>query len=204
MQRIPFTHLSATARRASLEAALALAPDPQRIWVFAYGSLMWRPCFKAAATRAAVVDGFERRFCVWTVEARGTPNCPGLGLGLRAGRGRCEGLVLRMDAEHCEAGLEALWDREMLTAVYRPQWIATQTPRGLIQALGFVVDRAHPQYAGDLDMPSQARYIASASGTLGSCREYLHETIAALAAAGIRDDGLNALQRLVEAGPKQP
>jgi cation transport protein ChaC len=203
MQQNPFTHLSATARRASLVAALARAPDPQQIWVFAYGSLMWRACFKVAATRPAVVDGFERRFCVWTVEARGTPGCPGLGLGLRAGCGRCEGLVLRMDARHCEAGLEALWDREMLTAVYRPQWIATQTPRGLVQALGFVVDRAHPQYAGDLDMPSQARYIASASGKLGSCRDYLHETIAALAAAGIRDDRLDALQRLVEAGPKQ-
>jgi cation transport protein ChaC len=204
MQRIPFTHLSATVRRASLEATLALAPDPQRIWVFAYGSLMWRPCFKVVATRPAVVDGFERSFCVWTVEARGTPACPGLGLGLRAGRGRCEGLVLRIDARQCEAGLEALWDREMLTGVYRPQWMATQTPRGLVQALGFVVNRVHPQYAGDLDPLSQAQYIASASGTLGSCRDYLHETIAALAAAGIRDDGLDALRRLVEAVPKQP
>ena len=198
----PFEPLPAAARAASLRDALVGRPGTERLWVFAYGSLLWRPGFDPAERRRATLAGYRRSFCVWTVEARGTPERPGLGLGLVPAAGeRCEGVALALAPSGRDEALAALWEREMLTGVYRPAWLPLATEGGGIVALAFVVDRFHPQHAGELDAADAARCIARARGRLGPCRDYLLATVRALAAEGIEDAGLSALVGLVAPGP---
>jgi len=141
--------LSDAERDADRARMMALAP-PGPVWIFAYGSLMWRPCFDAVETLRATLHGWRRRFNFWTMVARGTPEHPGLGLGLEPGEGAdCVGLACRTpdDAEAREAALHALWAREMHGGVYESLWVEVETAEGVIPAITFVVDPSHPQYA---------------------------------------------------------
>lgn len=192
--------LDATALAASRDAAMVRRPAGP-VWVFGYGSLIWNPAFEPAERRRAVLHGYRRAFCFWTVSARGTPERPGLGLGLEAGPGgRCGGVALRIDGAKEAADLESLWAREMYTAVYRPAWVPLH-PAGApdgpdpapFTALAFVIDPAHPQYCPPLGADRQARIIAGAAGEFGPCADYLADMVAHLAEAGEPDAELEAL-----------
>ena len=186
--------MSASARARSLRETLDAAPDPNDIRVFAYASLIWRPCFEASASRRLNLPGYRRTFCIWTVQARGRPECPGLGLGLEEGGSGCEGIALQIPGARQTEALQALWAREMLTGVYLPCWLRGRQEDGKAQTvLAFVADPRHPQYAGGLDASTRAACIASARGELGTCFEYLEQSISALREAGITDPGLDAM-----------
>jgi cation transport protein ChaC len=192
----PTGYLTAAELGASLAAVLAKASG--EVWVFAYGSLIWNPCFAFVERRIAQVAGHHRRFCLLIRRFRGTPERPGLMLALDRG-GSCRGLAYRIDPARLEAELTPLWRREMLTSAYRPRWVAARTPRGTVPAIAFVANRRHERYVGALPDTETAAMLASACGHAGSCAEYLHETVASLEALGIRDRGLWRLQALVAA-----
>lgn len=200
----PFAPLDARARARSLHETLDAAPDRDDIWVFAYASLIWRPCFPANASRRLYLPGYRRAFCIWTVQARGRPECPGLGLGLETGGPGCEGVALQVPNAHLVESLEALWAREMLTGVYLPRWLCGQAENGEAQAvLAFVADRRHPQYASGLGDEERAACIAYARGKLGSCLEYLEQSVSALRAAGIADPCLDDMMDRVRGAQGQ-
>ena len=192
-----FSHLTPYERKRSLQRTIGSAPDQDAIWLFAYGSLIWRPCFEVQSRNKAILHGYRRDFCVYTVEARGTSDNPGLGLGLRVDSGFCEGALLALPEDGRSEALHSIWEREMLTAVYRPQWVSVEVDTKVSPALTFVVDETHPQCAGDLSEEAQAAMIGSATGQLGSCRDYLVNTINALRNAGIHDPTLEDLMRRV-------
>ena len=194
-----FEELSDAARAASLRATLASAPPSGEVWVFAYGSLIWRPCFDHVERRAASLAGYARRFSVWTLIARGSPAAPGLALALEAAAGHCYGVAYRLAPATVEAGLQALWAREMLTSIYRPHWLPVAIDGRLLPAITFVAEPTDPQYAGRLPAAEQAEIIAGARGKHGSCRDYLANTVAELAAFGVEDAGLTDLLRRVDA-----
>lgn len=168
-------------------------------WVFGYGSLMWNPAFLHEETRFGTVRGHHRRFCLWQSRGRGAPDNRGLTLALDRG-GLCRGLAFRIAADRVREELALIWRREMLSGAYRARWFEVATGSGPIRAITFVVNRDHPRYAGRLGDAEAAARIASASGELGTCVEYYDRTVAALAAFGIRDAGLErvgqALARL--------
>ncbi len=194
-----FKELSDSDRTASLQAMLAERPDSGEVWVFAYGSLIWRPCFEYAERLKAALSGYRRRFSVWTVIARGTPATPGLALALEAGDGACQGVAFRLAPSHALAGLESLWARELLTTIYRPRWLTVTVEARPVTAITFVVEKSDAQYAGVLPAAEQAAIIAAAQGKLGSCRDYLANTVAELAALGIDEAWMTALLREVDA-----
>jgi cation transport protein ChaC len=193
----PFAHLSDTERQRSLRETLQLVPELEDVWVFAYGSLMWNPCFRVAESHHAVLHGYSRAFSIFTVEARGTPAQPGLGLALQPG-GSCEGFALRIAGDARDAGLESLWAREMLTGIYSPAWVSVAASNEDVTAVTFVVDAAHAQYAGNIPLAEQAQLIRGAHGKFGSCRDYLANTVAALQTVGIDDEQMIALLELVD------
>ena len=192
-----FDHLTTRERRQSLQHVIELAPDPETISLFAYGSLIWRPCFEVQSKCKAMLHGYRRDFCVYTVEARGTSGNPGLGLGLRVDSGFCEGVLLLLPEDGRSEALTSIWEREMLTAVYQPKWVSVEVDSKITTALTFVVDEFHPQCAGNLSEETQAVMIRSAVGELGSCRDYLVNTIDALRSAKIQDELLERLLRRV-------
>ncbi|HZH26922.1 MAG TPA: gamma-glutamylcyclotransferase [Azospirillaceae bacterium] len=183
-------------RAASLAGILAEHPCGQDAWVFGYGSLIWNPAMHTVESRSAILIGWHRRFCLWSPLGRGTLETPGLMLGLEPG-GSCRGVVHRIAAAEVATELDLLWRREMLSGAYVPRWVGCRTPGGPVRAITFTINHAYPRYAGRLTDEQVAASIAQAAGPLGSCREYLDNTVEHLAALGIRDRHLHGIQSRV-------
>lgn len=178
--------------------ALAVPEGP--LWVFAYGSLMWNPGFPHETIEPAEIEGYARRFCVLSRGHRGTPDRPGLVVGLTPGD-RCRGLLIQAQARHKASSLDYLWRREMdLADGYVPRRVLARCDDGrVVEALTFVADLAHEAYAGRLGLDETARRIADAKGERGSNRDYLERTLGELDRLGIADPDLDALGRAVRA-----
>ena len=190
--------MSPAERRDHIREVLAKAPQPRRVWVFGYGSLMWNPALRYAEQRTALVHGYHREFCLLARAGRGSPERPGLMLSLEPG-GSCHGVAYRLPAGAIEEELDLLWRREMLTRSYRPVWVAARTARGTAYAIAFAANLGHERYRGGLSAEIMARYLARGEGPLGRCCDYLFETVRQLRELGIRDRRLEALQERVRA-----
>jgi len=175
--KAPFRMLSDAERGRRLVAALAERDPAAPLWVFGYGSLIWKTDFAYDRRVLARLPGYRRRFHIWTALARGTPEKPGLGLCLEAGQGDCTGVVFRLDPACRDESLNAIWQREMVTGIYRAQWVEVTCDEGLLEALTFVVDSGHPQYAGPIPPDEAAAIVAEAHGKFGSCHDYLAHTV---------------------------
>lgn len=165
------------------------------LWVFAYGSLMWRPGFDFEAAHAATLTGYHRAFCVYSVFYRGSPQRPGLVLGLDRG-GVCQGMAFRVAAQNAAQVLRYLRAREQITGVYRETLLPISMPDlGIdqVQALTFVVERNHPGYAGALGLAEQAHMIRAATGQAGCNLDYALSTISHLHDMGCPEPRLTRL-----------
>lgn len=187
----------------SLGSIMARRAGTGGVWLFAYGSLIWNPTFDHVETRLARVIGWHRRFCLWTRLGRGTPQRPGLMLGLERG-GSCGGVAYRIDDAVVQKELELVWRREMVTGAYRPTWVRCRTGQGLVEAIAFVIERRHERYAGKLPDADVAATLAEAHGPLGTCRDYLVQTASNLTRLGIGDTHLDRLCELVQAAAPTP
>lgn len=186
------TRMSEEDRIASRAAMVASAPDPDNIWVFAYGSLMWNPAFHFAESTQATLYGYHRAFCLKTEIGRGNPDAPGLLLGLDRG-GCCKGLAYRVHRDQVCEELDIIWSREMVADTYTPRWVTLNCATGKIPAIGFVMERHNERYINGLSLNASAVMIAKASGALGPCSEYLENTVMALDEIGIGDGPLHRL-----------
>ena len=176
-------------------------PDPafdhaaEDLWVFGYGSLIWRPGFEFAERVPAHIVGMHRSLCIYSFDHRGTPQQPGLVLGLDFG-GACRGIAYRVTGKQRPTTLAYLRGREQTTAVYRETmhgiWLAGN-PERRVDALCYVVDRGHPQYAGRLDLATQLHLVRQGHGQSGANRDYVLETVHALEALGLYDRDLHLL-----------
>ncbi|MCW5625045.1 MAG: gamma-glutamylcyclotransferase [Burkholderiales bacterium] len=182
---------------ASLQATMASHPAESPVWVFGYGSLIWNPLMQHAERRVARLHGYHRGFYMWSRINRGSPEVPGLVLGLDRG-GSCGGVVYRLDPATAEEDLRLLWRREMVMAAYVPRWFHVATPTGPVRAIAFVVGRHFPTYAGRLTDAEIVAIARRAHGHYGSCAEYLEQTAAGLEACGIVDRRLRRLARLLQ------
>ncbi len=175
---------------------LATVPHGEDVWVFGYGSLIWNPAFHHVEARCGRVYGYHRRFVFWSKMGRGSPDRPGLMLGLARG-GSCNGLAFRVAAAAAETELQSVFMREMVSTAYHARWLKVETGGGPVRAIGFVANPEHRFYAGRVPLPEAARYIAVAEGRLGTSRDYLHNTVSHLEALGIEDAGMRTLRDLV-------
>jgi cation transport protein ChaC len=173
------------------------------LWVFGYGSLMWRPGFEFLERVPARLIGLHRALCVFSFVHRGTPEKPGLVLGLDRG-GMCRGIAFRVAAAKREATIAYLRSREQVTSVY------VETVRRIdledearrqggrqggrqVRALTYVVDRGHVQYAGRLSVAESVHYVRQGHGRSGINRDYVIETVRALEALGYRETDLHRI-----------
>jgi cation transport protein ChaC len=193
-------------------------------WVFGYGSLMWNPGFRFAERKRAVIHGYHRSLCMLSHMYRGTPERPGLVLGLDNG-GACHGIAYRVEAEDWDETTAYLRAREQVTNMYhelvKPVRLQERFPPKLpfgdkealerksaepsdparrddrkVPALFYAVNRTHRQYAGRLSLEDQLRYVRQGHGQSGSCSDYVLNTVQHLHEAGIRD---HPLEKLVHA-----
>ena len=172
-------------------------------WVFGYGSLMWRPGFAFVDRRRATLHGRRRAFCIYSVHHRGVPERPGLVLGLASG-GAVRGAAYRVEGRDWQEVLAYLREREQPTETYVQANVAPRLSDGrTIEALAFLSDRKHPQWAGALSLEAQAALIAGATGLSGRNSDYLRDLVAHLRAEGIVDPAMESLLAMVEAKQSQ-
>jgi glutathione-specific gamma-glutamylcyclotransferase len=178
-------------------------PNPthanEDLWVFAYGSLMWRPEFPFIERIEARLLGAHRSLCVLSFVHRGTPERPGLVLGLDRG-GTCRGIAYRVSVSERAETVAYLRKREQVTSVYRevvrPIWLQRQSEQR-VPALCYMVDRGHPQYSGRLSLERQLHHVRQGHGLSGANRDYVIATVAALEQLGYRETQLHLLAQLL-------
>lgn len=190
------TEMAQRARTLPPEIAECMA-QRRDLWIFAYGSLMWDPGFAFVEAQPALLRGYHRSFCVYSQRHRGTPERPGLVLGLDRG-GACKGVAYRVPAADVAAALHYLWDREMARGTYRLKEVLVDIPVGKIKARAFAVDRKQVGYAGRLSPEATARLILQGIGGRGSCRQYLENTVCELRKLGLVDGPLHRLELIVK------
>jgi glutathione-specific gamma-glutamylcyclotransferase len=181
--------------------------DPRDIaldlWVFAYGSLMWRPGFVFEEAAHALLEGAHRTLCIYSVHHRGRKSAPGLVFGLDKG-GKCEGMAYRVARRRAADALGYLQRRENITHSYH----ATKKPVKLLDgshrsanALCFIVDRTHWQYSGRLPLETQASIVRRAMGRSGANLDYVVSTMLHLRELGVHDPELERLMARLGHGP---
>lgn len=178
---------------------LANHPPNEDLWIFAYGSLMWRPACEIDGQEMARLNGWHRRFCIRIARYRGTPENPGLMMALDRG-GSCCAVVQRLSAKAARDRLGQLMRREMSSKEHptnRPRWVSVETGGRRRRAIVFAVVRSSPFYSGDLSLEQTATVLARAVGHWGSGAEYLMNTVQQLESLGVHDRNLWRLQQLV-------
>ena len=183
---------------ATVAQGFAAALEGGPLWVFAYGSLIWKPEFEHVEARRGLVHGWRRSFCLDINYWRGTPDAPGLMLALDRG-GACAGVAYRLPGDDLQARILRMLHREIAYHEDLPwlRWVMVRTAEGPVRALAFYcAPSAHPDLIR-LPLPDQARRLALAAGFMGSCAEYLYNTVSHLEALGIRDSYLWDLQARV-------
>ena len=166
-------------------------------WVFGYGSLIWRPGFAHVETQRARLHGYRRSLCVYSFVHRGTRERPGLVLGLDRG-GSCIGLAFRVPGDLRDEVITYLRERELVTNVYLERSLKIRLDGGgTVDAVAYIVDRQHEQYAGALDAVDAAAVVRGAVGQSGDNEDYVLSTLEHLKALGIRDHWLADVARQV-------
>ncbi|TCR67218.1 gamma-glutamylcyclotransferase [Bosea sp. BK604] len=174
------------------------------LWVFGYGSLIWRPGFPFEESVAAKLNGYHRSLCVFSHVHRGTPERPGLVLGLDRG-GTCRGLAFRVAADHADQTIAYLREREQATAVYLERHLPVTLEDGRkVKALVYVADRKHLQYAGRLPAAELLKLVRQGRGSSGENPDYVLRTHDHLHKMGIFDPVLAQLAEELAPGLTHP
>lgn len=170
-------------------------------WVFAYGSLMWRPGFAFAERLTGRVHGFHRSLCIYSHIYRGTPECPGLVMGLDRG-GSCMGVAFRVAENDWLQAHAYLRERELITDVYQEKYLSVRLADGRVaRALAYVADRRHAQYAGRLSREHLLAFVRQGCGQAGANADYVRMTHGHLRELGLEDDLLSWLEHQLAATP---
>lgn len=178
---------------------LAGAEDPEQVWVFAYGSLIWKPACEFVEIRTGLLRGWHRSFCLgWNTRFRGSEKNPGLMLALDRG-GACRGALYRLPPGKEAESVELLCRREMgfKPSPFPPRWVTVMSEGGPVRAFTFCMDRKSDRYVTGLDEGQVADVLSKAVGGRGSMVEYLFNTVAHLEQMGIYDSHLWRLQEMV-------
>ncbi|MEQ9364408.1 MAG: gamma-glutamylcyclotransferase [Leptospirales bacterium] len=174
--------------------------DAESMRIFGYGSLLWNPGFDYEHKIPARLDGHHRAFCRLSVRHRGTPEKPGMVVGLKPG-GSCDGICFSVSNRNRAAVLEYLDAREgggyrrELVNVYAPVTPGpgassraespgpgsdSRSPGAnftVLQAYTYLPEEGHPTYAPDLSEDETLALIAYGVGRSGRARDYLKELV---------------------------
>ena len=193
MSALPLLNHSMRDADQMLERALVQWGGDEDLWIFGYGSLIWRPEFDFSERRSAHVHGWHRALKMWSTINRGTPQVPGLVFGMLSG-GSCQGMAFRIPRNQGDTVMRKLWLREMPNAVYDPRWLPCRTPHGAVKALAFTLSRQSPHHTGELAPDEYRRIFSEAQGIYGTTLDYAQATFDELQRLGI---DAKALKRLL-------
>ncbi len=176
--------------------------NPPGLWIFAYGSLIWRPGFEFEKRRIAKAQGWKRRFWQGSQDHRGTPDDPGRVATLVPDDSACEGMAFFVSGDRAKDTLAYLdlrekngYERQALTL----EFLNGERCRGIV----YLAPVGNPAWLGPADLADIAADIHRARGPSGTNREYLYRLSAALRDAGIQDIHISILEDLVRTKDKR-
>lgn len=154
---------------------------------------MWQPGFPYAECCPALLEGYHRSLCLLSHRYRGTPEKPGLVLGLDHG-GCCKGQAFLLHDKDVADVMAYLDNREMITNAYAPAYLYVALDDGRsARAYNFIVRNDHPQYTGPISCEEAARFVIQGHGERGSALEYLKNTLDHLTDTGIVEPELQMI-----------
>ncbi|MCP4319666.1 MAG: gamma-glutamylcyclotransferase [Hyphomicrobiales bacterium] len=166
-------------------------------WVFGYGSLMWRPGFDFLEAEKGRLFGYRRALCIYSYVHRGTPEKPGLVLGLDRG-GSCTGIVFKISGKNHDQVMSELRERELVTNVYLERRSPVHLSDGRrIRAVCYVADQQHQQFAGHLSAIDAAQRVSVSEGRSGHNLDYVSSTVDHLKEMNIRDHWLEDVANMM-------
>lgn len=167
------------------------------LWVFGYGSLLWNPAFHFSHSEPARLFGYRRSFCLHLPMGRGSAELPGIMLALDHG-GSCNGRAFYLSPDLVDSETRILWLREMLSGAYKPSHCTININGERTPAMTFVVNRSHKRYIQNLSATEKLKRLATGEGYLGTCREYLNNTIDHLDDINVKDRYLHSLREKLD------
>lgn len=176
------------------------SPGQAPVWVFGYGSLIWRPDFPWLDRRRATIAGWSRRFWQGSHDHRGVPDAPGRVVTLvRAPREDCAGIAYRI-----EPGLFRQLDHREKNG-YERIAVAVTLQCGKTGAGGpervpgttYIAPRGNRAFLGPAPIKDMATQIRKAAGPSGANIDYLVELAAALRHLDVHDPHVFALEAAV-------
>lgn len=167
------------------------------VWIFGYGSLMWKPEVHYTQSAIGTLMGYHRKFCIWSVLNRGAPQSPGLMMGLWHG-GACTGMIFQLTSATLREEIDKLVARECRWGVYTPLWLPVHTEETTVTALVFTVDATHPAIKSNLSQEQTTYYLATGEGPRGTSRDYLFNTVSQMQSVGISDGPIEQLGKQVQ------
>lgn len=150
------------------------------MWIFGYGSLIWRPNIEHVERLEGAITGWQRRFWQGSPDHRGTPERPGRVVTLvERPRARCLGVAYRLPADKADVIMARLDHREQ--AGYRRIDVQVEPPEGSpVTAVCYIAGPANPCWLGPAPLGEMAAQIANSTGPSGPNAEYLVRLAAAL------------------------
>jgi cation transport regulator ChaC len=169
----------------------------ETLWIFGYGSLVWRPAFEFAECRTGAVQGWARRFWQGSTDHRGVPEDPGRVVTLhRRAEAICHGVVYAVAPEVRDEVLAGLDHREK--GGYDRHRVDVRTDGGMIEgALMYVAGPDNPNYVGPSELDEIATVVRRAVGPSGPNLEYVLRLAEALREMGAHDEHVFALEALL-------
>jgi cation transport regulator ChaC len=167
------------------------------MWIFAYGSLIFRPSFPYLTRRVAFLPGWARRFWQGSPDHRGVPEAPGRVVTLVPTEAEiCGGCAYQLDPTIAPEVLEALDMREQ-AGFERLHRDILDAPNGSVfaEALVYIAGAANPHFLGPLDERDIAAWVRRSQGPSGANAEYVLRLSEALVELGVRDPHVEAIAR---------
>jgi cation transport regulator ChaC len=169
----------------------------RELWIFGYGSLIWRPAFPFAERRGAWISGFARRFWQGSTDHRGVPGAPGRVVTLEHERdARCFGAAYRIGERDAEPVLDNLDHRER-GGYERLRVPLSLSDGGVTEGLVYIATPANPNYLGPAPLDAIAAQVSRARGPSGSNAEYVLRLADSLRELAFHDAHVFELERLV-------
>lgn len=169
------------------------------LWIFGYGSLLFRPDFPFEERRPARIQGFRRRLDQGSPDHRGTPERLGRVATLVRDEGAWVGGAVHRVAERDEERVLAQLDHreqggyERVTIAALP--VDSDDHRETITATTWIATPDNPFHLGPEPLAVMIAQIRAAVGPSGPNVEYVLRLADALRALGIEDPHVDALAR---------
>ncbi|HVJ64682.1 MAG TPA: gamma-glutamylcyclotransferase [Bdellovibrionota bacterium] len=166
------------------------------LWIFAYGSLMTKPTFDYVERIPATLLGHSRNFCILSNVWRGTPEKPGLVVGLVPGN-QCQGFAFRIAPANHAAALAATDQVELIRDVYHRKTVPLSLADGRrVEGQAYVANLDSAEFR-DYSPEEKIAMISTAAGRNGTSAQYLSDLRARLQELSILDEEVETLYRLI-------